>query len=232
MDKISNNELKRIRSLREKKYRDSLGLFVVEGEKMVGEALDSGLDIVQIVRREDVGEETMSRISSLSSPSPVLAVVRKPLVKDRPACGLCLALDAIRDPGNMGTILRIADWFGADCIYASRDCVEVFNPKVVQASMGAVFRKSVIYCDLPAKCLEFRSLGFEVYGTFLNGSIIYDEPLTSEGLVVMGNEADGISSSVAGVCSRRLTIPSFGGGAESLNVSVACGVVFSEFRRR
>lgn len=232
MDKISNNEIKRIRSLREKKFRDALGLFVVEGEKMVAEAMESGLEVETVLRRDDIGPEAMSRISSQNSPSPVLAVVRKPAPHFHPAKGLCLGLDSVRDPGNLGTILRIADWFGVECIFASQDCVEVYNPKVVQASMGAIFRKPVIYCDLPEKCREFRAAGMHVFGTFLDGSDIYGSALEADGLVIMGNEADGISPAVGAECTRRLTIPSFGGGAESLNVSVACGIVLSEFRRR
>ena len=231
METLSSKDIKLIRSLREKKYRDELGLFIVEGEKMVAEAASSGLQIVMTVRRDEVGESVMERISTCSSPSPVLAVVRKPAPSSHPASGLCLALDSVRDPGNMGTILRLADWFGVDCIFASPDSVEIFNPKVVQASMGAIFRKKLIYCDIAAKCEEFRAAGLEVFGTFLKGENIYKTVLPAEGLVVMGNEANGISDAVAANCSRRLTIPSFGGGAESLNVSIAAAVVVSEFKR-
>jgi TrmH family RNA methyltransferase len=231
METLSNKDIKLIRSLREKKYRDELGMFTVEGEKMVAEATASGFDIVMTVRRDEVGEALMERISACSSPSPVLAVVRKPSPASRPASGLCLALDSVRDPGNMGTILRLADWFGVDCIFASPDSVEVYNPKVVQASMGAIFRKKLIYCDIAVKCEEFRSAGLDVFGTFLNGEDIYKTDLPAEGLIVMGNEANGISEAVASVCSRRLTIPSFGGGAESLNVSLAAAIVVSEFKR-
>lgn len=231
METLSSKDIKLIRSLREKKYRDELGLFIVEGEKMVAEAASSGLQTVMTVRRDEVGESVMERISTCSSPSPVLAVVRKPVPSSHPASGLCLALDSVRDPGNMGTILRLADWFGVDCIFASPDSVEIFNPKVVQASMGGIFRKKLIYCDIAAKCEEFRAAGLEVFGTFLKGENIYKTVLPAEGLVVMGNEANGISDAVAANCSRRLTIPSFGGGAESLNVSIAAAVVVSEFKR-
>lgn len=232
MATISNSEIKQIRSLREKKFREELGLFTVEGEKMVAEALDSDFEVVKVYRSEEFGEETMKRISSMSSPSPVVAVVRKPAPADHNPGGLCLALDSVRDPGNMGTILRIADWFGADCIFASPDSVEVYNPKAVQASMGAIFRKKLIYCDIAEKCREFRSAGLRVFGTFLDGSDIYASDLPREGLIVMGNEANGISRAVAEECDGRLTIPSFGGGSESLNVSVATAITISEFRRR
>lgn len=231
MNKLTVNEIKQIRSLREKKYRDESGLFIVEGEKMVAEALSSGHEVIRVIRRDDVGDEVMERISSFSSPSPVLAIVRKLSPAAHGVSGLCLALDNVRDPGNMGTILRIADWFGIDCVFASPGSVEIYNPKVVQASMGAVLRKKLIYCDLVEKCREFRKAGKDVFGTFLKGDDIYGETLPGEGLIVMGNESDGISPAVAAECSRRLTIPSFGGGAESLNVSVAAAVVVSEFRR-
>ena len=132
----------------------------------------------------------------------------------------------------MGTMLRIADWFGIDCIFASADSVEVFNPKVVQASMGAIFRMKVIYGDIPAACSRFHKAGLHVFGTFLKGENIYEAELPEEGLIVMGNEANGISTPVASECDRALTIPSFGGGSESLNVSVAAAITVSEFKRR
>ena len=145
---ISANEIKRIRSLSQKKYRDRLGMFTVEGEKLVSEALASSFDVLEVYRRDEIGEEAMSRISMLSSPSPVLAVVRKPDVfkadsgigPDKTSKGLFLGLDSLRDPGNLGTVIRIADWFGLDGIIATEDTVDVFNPKTVQATMGAVFR--------------------------------------------------------------------------------------------
>ncbi len=232
---LSANDIKTIRSLREKKYRDSFGLFVVEGEKMVAEALASGLKVEQVIRRDEVGEKTMERLSGLSTPPPVMAVVRQPSdpAPGKPA-GLCLALDSIRDPGNLGTILRIADWFGIDTVYASPDTVEVFNPKVIQASMGTIFRKRPVYCDLPSLCESFTSALLGVFGTFLEGDDIYSCELPSEALIVMGNESDGVSREVAARVTRRLTIPSFSKGthAESLNVAVATAVTVSEFRRR
>ncbi|MBQ9400478.1 MAG: RNA methyltransferase [Bacteroidales bacterium] len=232
---ISNSEIKMVRALGTKKFRDESGLFVVEGEKMVAEALSSGFEPVHLWKRDDIGEEAMSRISSLSSPSPVLAVLRQrpaeePEIKD----ALYLGLDSVRDPGNMGTILRLCDWFGAEGVFASRDSVELYNPKVVQATMGAIFRKKVWYCDLPDVCARFRARGLKVYGTFLDGADIYREELAAGGLVIMGNEARGISAPVAAEVDSRLYIPSFseGPGAESLNVAVATAVCLSEFKRR
>jgi len=231
---ITQNEIKQIRALREKKFRDAYGLFVVEGEKMVGEALHSGFDVVQVWRREEIGEATMARISQLSSPSPVLAVVRRPeaapveLERD-----LYLALDGVRDPGNLGTIIRIADWFGVRAVFLSADCVELFNPKVIQSSMGSVFRVRTATAELLDLARRFREAGMRVYGTFLDGKDLYRETLSADGLVVMGNEAAGIRPALAAEVDSRLLIPSFGaGGAESLNVAAATAVTLSEFRRR
>ena len=232
---LTNAEIKRIKSLKDKKFRDEYGQFVVEGEKLVGEALESAFHVAAVYRQSEIGQETMSRISQLSSPSPVLAVVDKP----EPSSvalgrGLYLGLDSIRDPGNMGTILRLADWFGINTIFASIDSVEIFNPKVVQASMGSIFRVRTLYCDLPEICRRFRHADMPVYGTFLDGEDLYGINPSGEGLIVMGNESEGISKEVAAVVSSRLLIPSFsaGRGPESLNVATATAIVLSEFRRR
>ena len=232
---ITQAEIKKIRSLREKKFRDESGLFVVEGEKLVQEALDSSFKVVRVLRREEIGEAAMARISQLATPSPVLAVVERPAPAGSEALpdGLCLALDGIRDPGNLGTILRIADWFGAETVFLSEDCVEPFNPKVIQSSMGSLFRVRFVTEDLPALCRRFRAAGRPVYGTFLDGRDLYREALRTDGLVVMGNEAAGIRPAVAEEVDARLLIPAFGrSGAESLNVAAATAVTLSEFRRR
>lgn len=233
---ISNAEIKMICSLHEKKFRQENGMFIVEGEKMVEEAVASGFEIVKMVKKEEIGEEKMKRLSLLNTPSPVLAVVRIPeseLAANLPE-GLCLALDSVRDPGNLGTIIRLSDWFGISCIYASPDTVELYNPKVIQATMGAVFRKKVVYCDLPDLCRRFADSGRRIYGTFLDGKNIYSSELKPDGLVVMGNEANGISAEVASLVSDRITIPCFaagGKGPESLNVAIATAVTVSEFCR-
>lgn len=231
---LTNNEIKTIRSLKDKKFRDELGLFVVEGEKMVGEALNSTLEVTAVHRVEEIGEAAMAKISHLTTPSPLLAVVKIPseAVPDS-LKGLSVALDSVRDPGNMGTIIRLSDWFGVSCIFCSPDCVDPYNPKVVQATMGAIFRKKIIFCDIPQLCRRFKAEGMPVYGTFLDGDDIYRSELKSEGLIVMGNESNGISPAVAAEVDARLLIPSFGGSqAESLNVAVATAVTLSEFRRR
>lgn len=231
---LTNSDIKTIRSLREKKFRDELGLFVVEGEKMVREALDSDMKVEAVYRMEEVGETAMSKMSQLTTPSPVLAVVRRPLPGpvdiDR---DLYVGLDAVRDPGNLGTIIRLADWFGVKAVFCSTDCVDAFNPKVVQATMGAIFRVKVIYCNLPALCHRFKEAGLPVYGTFLNGTDIYTSKLSAAGLVLMGNESNGIGPEAGAEADERLLIPSFNGSrAESLNVAVATAVTLSEFRRR
>lgn len=214
-----------------------MGLFIVEGEKMLREVEASDFEIEAVYRKEEIGEEAMSRISLLDSPSPVLAVVKqrpeKELDIDRK--GLYLALDGVRDPGNMGTIMRICDWFGIDGIFASKDSVEQYNPKVIQSSMGSIFRKCVVYTDLQALCRRFRAEGLPVYGTFLDGDDLYArDAVRPEGLIVMGNEAHGVSPEVRALCDRHLLIPSFAKGAhaESLNVAVATAVTVSEFKRK
>lgn len=246
---ISNNEIKRVKSLQQKKFRDESGLFVVEGEKMVEEAIRSGFMVESVYRKEDIGEEAMKRISALSSPSPALAVVRKPdyIYADDPTClsslysseGLYLALDSIRDPGNLGTILRIADWFGIDAVFATKDTVDVFNPKTVQATMGAIFRVKLHYLDLPSLAKEFIRDGGSVYGTFLDGHDIYTRDLSTgtsaPSMIVIGNESEGISPIMGDLVTDRLYIPPYPAdspGSESLNAAVATAVTVAEFRRR
>lgn len=241
-------DIKQIRSLSQKKYRDEYGLFVAEGEKMVQEALHSPFHVASVIRKDEVGEKVMTRISMMSSPSPCLAVIEKPAdseVSDDKipeyvsGRGLYLALDAIRDPGNLGTIIRTADWFGIDAVFASPDTVDIFNPKVVQSTMGAIFRVRFHYCSIPVLCRAVKRAGGNVYGTFLNGQDIYSRKLNagldSPALVITGNESNGISSEVEAEVTDRLYIPSYPRderGSESLNAAVATAITLSEFRRR
>lgn len=246
---MSNNEIKKIKSLHQKKFRDENGLFIVEGEKMVEEALSSSFLVESIYRTDVIGETAMGRISALSSPSPVLAVLRKPedIVIESPSDltplladgGLYLMLDSIRDPGNLGTILRIADWFGVDAVFASRDTVDIFNPKVVQATMGAVFRVKFHYTDLCGLSDVVIDQGGKVYGTFLDGEDIYSRDLdTGQSvpvMIVIGNESEGISMNVEAKVSDRLYIPPYPAdspGSESLNAAIATAITVAEFRRR
>lgn len=249
MPTLSNNEIKRIKSLTDKKFRDLYGLFSVEGEKMVQEALKSDFKIEEVYKSEDIGEQAMSRITSLSSPSPIFAVIHKPeeliLEGDEKVSssiggsGLFLALDSIRDPGNLGTILRICDWFGIKKVYASKDTVDIFNPKVVQATMGAIFRVEFHYADLERICQDVLDKKGKIYGTFLDGENIYNKTLDSgsdsPSVIIIGNESNGISGHIAELVSERLFIPPFPNGendCESLNAAVAAAVTISEFRRR
>ena len=243
MAQLSNKDIKFIKSLSTKKFRDETGLFVVEGEKMVQEALKSRFEVESVYRRDDIGDEAMSRISQFSSPSPVLAIVRKPVEMDeypvKIEAGLYLALDSIRDPGNLGTILRIADWFGIKSVVASRDTVEIFNPKVVQSTMGAIFRVDFHYADLERFADSVLKSDGKVYGTFLDGDNIYSKSLDTgmemPCVIVIGNEANGISASMERLVSDRLFIPPYpvdDPGSESLNAAVATAITVAEFRRR
>lgn len=247
MVSISNNEIKRVKSLQQKKFRDETGLFVVEGEKMVDEAVRSRFHVESVYMRDEIGEDAMKRISSLASPSPALAVVRKPSDVSLddisrvaiPEKGLYLGLDGIRDPGNLGTILRIAEWFGIDAVYASRGTVDVFNPKVVQATMGAIFRVRIHYVDLPSFSEKLLATGGRVYGTFLDGRNMYsrdlDTGIEKPVMIVIGNESEGVSADMEALVSDRLYIPPYPAddpGSESLNAAVATAVTVAEFRRR
>ena len=249
MGAISNNEIKKVKSLQQKKMRDELGLFTVEGEKMVQEAVDSPFKVEGIYRRDEIGEDAMKRISALTSPSPVLAVVRKPedtYIEEPHALddviadgGLFLALDSIRDPGNLGTILRIADWFGIKAVFAAPDTVDLFNPKVVQATMGAIFRVRMYYVDLPAVSRIILERGGSIYGTFLDGRNIYKTDIDcgdeAASVIVIGNESTGISDEMSQLVSDRLYIPPYPAdqpGSESLNAAIATAITVAEFRRR
>ena len=216
---------------------------------MVDEAISSPFKVEAVYRRAEIGEDAMARISALANPSPVLAVVRKPedsYISDASELtplleegGLFLALDTIRDPGNLGTILRIADWFGIKAVFAAPDTVELFNPKVVQSTMGAIFRVKMHYVDLTSLSKMVLSMGGKVYGTFLNGQNLYHKELdngdSAPSVIVIGNESVGISSEMAKLVSDRLYIPPFppdDPGSESLNAAIATSITVAEFRRR
>ena len=231
---ISKSDIKLIRSLERKRERDETGLFIAEGEKIVNELINSGWIVEKIFYKDDIGDELMSRISRLSSPSPVLAVVKQPLISEplSPVKGKrYLALDSVKDPGNMGTIIRIADWYGIEGIFCSEDCVDIYNPKVVQSSMGSIFRMKIKYTSLVKLIEESRNLT-DVYGTFLNGDNIYEISFPESAIIIMGSESFGISSDVGNLTDKRISIPTFNKkGAESLNVAIATAIVCSEFRR-
>src|SRR3989339_328318 len=232
----SKADIKLIRSLDNKRARESTGLFVVEGEKLYGELIKSDLVVYKVFSRDEITEEMMSKISHLSTPSPILAIVKKPIVKNsqKPLVNkLYLALDSVKDPGNMGTIIRLAEWFGVDSIFCSHDCVDIYNPKVVQSAMGSLFRMDIQYKDLKEVIQNCRP-HIPVYGTFLSGDNIYNETLPEGAMVVLGSESFGICKELAQMVDKRVHIPSFSvetKGGESLNVAIAAAVVCSEFRR-
>lgn len=252
---LSRNKIKLIQSLNRKKNRDESGLFLVEGTKMVEEALRSGFRIHSLIGTPDFREshpdvldepfewvesdpETIRRASLLQNPQDAMAIIFQPQKADTPIDPeneLYLVLDFIQDPGNMGTILRIADWFGIKTVICSENTVDCYNPKVVQASMGAIFRVKTQYVDLPEFIPEVAGSTIPVYGTFLEGKNIYTEKLTRNGFLIMGNEGNGISSPVEKMVTRKLFIPRFSDAAnqpESLNVAIATAICCSEFRRR
>ena len=234
---MSKNEIKEIRSLSQKKYRERSGLFIVEGEKLVAEALESGFEVVKVLRMADIGFDAMKAITQLATPSPALAVVRQMPQEglQTPLDGPILALDGIANPGNLGTIIRLAEWFGFGAVLLSEGCAELYNPKVVQATMGSLFRVRCIRGKLPEMLAKLGGEGYSLVGTFLDGENLYEAPLEGRSVIVMGSESDGISPEVAAVLDRRVTIPSFAlgeRGAESLNVALAAALVCSELRRR
>ncbi len=245
---MTKSEIQFVRSLSDKRVRDRESLFVAEGEKLVGEIRSSHLRIRKIYASTDrlpypeaehVTAKEMERISMLKTPSTILAVVEKPrCALDRGSLGehLALALDGVQNPGNLGTIIRLADWWGISDIVCSEDCADCFNPKVVQATMGAILRVSVHYVpDLAALLASASDDGIAVYGTFLDGDDIYSADITSTGIIVMGSEGRGITDSCARHVTRRLFIPPYPAdrrGSESLNVAVATAIVCAEFRRR
>lgn len=241
MESVSKNKIKEIRSLQQKKFRDELGLFVIEGVKMVEEVIqyvphlidcciytsDYQVDFSnQSFPHFQVDAKTLGQCSSLKSPNKVL-IVLKTLKHQHKDVQFSLAIDGVQDPGNMGTILRLADWFGVEQIVCSSNTVDCYNPKVVQASMGAIVRIPVIYCDLNN---YLASTTQAVYGALLEGKNIYKEKLNFEGILLMGNEGNGISEDLIPLITHPITIPKFG-HAESLNVSVATGILLSELKR-
>ena len=238
---ISKNQIKFIRSLEQKKNRKNEGLFVAEGPKVVGDLLQAGYHarlMFSTVERPDaerITDDELRKISFLQHPQEVLAVFKIPNSSlHTPHSTLSIALDGIQDPGNLGTIIRIADWFGISTIYCSLDTADVYNPKVVQATMGSLAHVQVVYTNL----LElFKQLppSYPIYGTLLDGENIYEQELSAEGIIVMGNEGNGISAEVRKHITKRLLIPDFhsdGLRAESLNVAIATAITCSEFRRR
>jgi TrmH family RNA methyltransferase len=251
---ISKNQIKFIRQLEQKKFRRREGLFVAEGTKVVGDLLAHYQPQALFATAEWLAEhashfsllssqfypvtpDELSRISFQQHPQQVLALFPIPPQADYQFSTfnsqLNLALDGIQDPGNLGTIIRIADWFGITNIICSEDTVDAWNPKVVQATMGSIARVNILYMSL-SEFIDSLPADYPVYGTLLDGENIYTQPLTPHGLIVMGNEGNGISPEIRQRVNRRLLIPSYrqDDTAESLNVAIATAITCSEFRRR
>ena len=255
---ISKNQLKFHRQLEMKKYRRQEGLFVAEGPKVVGDLLEAGFEARQIYATkewieetghtdaQEVSEDELRKLSFLQHPQKVVAqiVMKFPTWEQEESASLTrrecvtfsererhllLALDGVQDPGNLGTIIRIADWFGISTIYCSEDTADAWNPKVVQATMGSIARVNIIYCNL-RELIEKADI--PVYGTLLDGNNIYEEELSEEGIIVMGNEGNGISPRIRELITHKLLIPRYHEGAESLNVAIATAITCAEFRRR
>ena len=234
---ITKNQIKQVKSLEHKKFRKESGLFVAEGRKIISD-LREHFELVELYEGEDA-----RKVSLMDTPSDMVGVFRQIVTPDMDTADgtscqlvaedLTLALDDVQNPGNVGTIIRLADWFGIEDIYMSGGCADVYSPKVVQATMGSLCRVRVHYCDL---CKLVGNLPEEhpIYGTFLDGNDIYSEQLTKGGLIIMGNEGHGISEELSRHINRRLYIPNYPKGretGESLNVAIATAIVCSEFRR-
>lgn len=257
MEKISKAQIKTVRSLQVKKFRDELGLFVAEGNKCVSE-LTKAFELVHLYREgENATRTEIEQMSGLRTPQGVVGVFKKRPIGDwRLEIGnLILALDGVQDPGNLGTIIRTCDWFGVHDIVCSNDTADCYNPKVVQATMGALARVRIHYVDLPKwlSAVSIQHSAISIYGTLLEGRDMYDvlkvkgERLKEEGVIIMGNEGNGISQEVRQLITSPIRIPSYPkNGAsehseknveapeviESLNVSIATAIVLAEFRRQ
>ncbi|HKK38862.1 MAG TPA: RNA methyltransferase [Cryomorphaceae bacterium] len=241
-DHLSNNHMKLVKSLQQKKYRDEHGLFLVEGVKLVNEAIHSQAKLEMIVYacEEDelpftlplnsyrVSPKELGRMSGLKTPNRVLAVCHKDLPTKENFVGWIVALDQISDPGNLGTIIRICDWMGVDQIVCAQESVDVFNTKVVQASMGSIFRVEVIYESLE-EYLEESNLE-TILEADMEGQSIYEYEPSVEGILVMGSESHGLRPEISAKCTGKISIPQFGGG-ESLNVAVSTGIILSHLRK-
>lgn len=251
---LSKHVTKVVQNLEKKKFREKYNLFKIEGEKLVKELIRSKLNVHTVLaypswleanpyieereRCTEISPEEMKQISNFQSLPEVIALAEIPKLTYQEAEireSLSLVLNGIQDPGNLGTILRVADWFGIKNIFCDDDTASAYNPKCVQASMGAIFRVNVFYADLTEIIKKFSSETFHCYGTFLDGENLYRKELDKKGFIIMGNEGKGISPEIGQFADTRITIPSFatgGDSTESLNVGVATGIILSEFCRK
>jgi len=240
---LSKNQVKLITSLQQKKYRQKHKLFVAEGIKVVHELLNSSLQVDTLYVVEDfelkdssqfktvsITQEDLKKVSTLKTPNKVLGVFKIPDEIPVNREGLIVALDAINDPGNLGTIIRLCDWFGISQLLCSKNTVDCYNQKVIQATMGSITRVQINYVDLVSFIDEADE---NVFAADMDGANVYKTELPNQGILVMGNEANGISSAINDLINKKLTIPRFGKTqqTESLNVATATAILLSEFKR-
>ncbi|WP_430613910.1 TrmH family RNA methyltransferase [Flavobacterium sp. JP2137] len=240
---VTKNQIKLIKSLQQKKYRKQHQLFLAEGVKVIQELVNSNLKLQQLFCTEAIDvavdpavvvritESELEKMTALNTANNCLALFEIPQPDQSAIEGLVVVLDEVRDPGNMGTIIRLCDWFGIRHLVCSPQTVDVYNPKVIQATMGSITRVSVVYQELE-HFLE-QAAAQPIFGTFMDGDSIYKQDLPASGIIVMGNEANGISQSVEALVNKRIAIPRFGDlqQTESLNVAMATAIVLSEFSR-
>ena len=238
---VSKNQIKLINSLQQKKYRKLHNLFIAEGKKVIQELLDAQFSLAYLfVTKADlfdtnpaatlISDSELKKITALTTANDCLAVFEIKETAFKLTSGLELALDNIKDPGNMGTIIRLCDWFGISKIVCSEETVDMYNPKVVQATMGSLARVQIEYINLVD---YLKATDLEIFGTFMDGKNIYKSNLPSKGIIVMGNEANGISSEIEQLVTQKIAIPRFGNlqQTESLNVATATAIFLSEFKR-
>ena len=238
---LSKSQIKLITSLKQKKYRLQYGLFAIEGLKIINELLQSNFKLEKLYttktfnidakQEEIISEADLKRITFLKTPNKALAVFKIPTPKKMDDSELILALDTVRDPGNLGTIIRLCDWFGVKDLICSEETVDCFNPKVVQATMGSITRVNISYLNVS----EFlKQTHLPIYGTFMQGESVYTSKLSKQGILILGNEANGISKEIEQHITKKLSIPRFGSlqATESLNVATATAIFLSEFKRR
>tara|TARA_B100001146_G_scaffold47399_1_gene40929 strand:- start:3298 stop:4020 length:723 start_codon:yes stop_codon:yes gene_type:complete len=239
---LSKGQIKLINSLSQKKYRQKNALFVAEGIKVIKELLNSNFELERLFSEADLfftennkmqllEANELKKITKLATPQTALALFKIPQKKQTITEDFIVALDGVRDPGNLGTIIRLCDWFGVKQLLCSKDTVDCYNEKVVQATMGSIARVEVIYGDLAE---EISKLDLPVFGTFMNGENIYESSLSSKGILMLGNEANGISDEIKQLSKHQISIPQFGEtkNTESLNVATATAILLSEFKRR
>jgi len=238
---VSKSQLKRIRSLQQKKYRNELGLFFVEGKKTVQELLDAKVIPFEIYATHledfvlkdekffEITPQELKQISQLKNPNGVLGVFHMPKFNTIVEDDWVLVLDDVRDPGNLGTIIRLCDWFGIKNVVCSNQTVDCYNPKVLQATMGSIARIAIHYRDIEN---YLKNTSLPIFGAFMNGSTVYESELQNAGILVMGNEGQGISQEIEKCIQEKISIPQFGNQTtESLNVATATAILLNEIRR-